>query len=123
MTYNPAMQKATLAELAPDAHGLISKRSAQLDGVAVTQVTFDVGAKWSVDLKEYAGTDDCLLPHVALVVAGTLGVEMRDGSYEEFSAGDVMLLPPGHDAWAVGETACTFVEFSRGNDYYEGAPA
>jgi len=29
-----------------------------------------------------------------------------------------MLLPPGHDAWTVGDEACTFVEFSRGNDYY-----
>jgi hypothetical protein len=28
-----------------------------------------------------------------------------------------MLLPPGHDAWAVGEQPCVFVEFSRGNDY------
>lgn len=119
MTYNSSMQKATLASLPADAHGLISKRTAALDGVHVTQVTFDVGAKWSVDLKPDAGTDDCVLPHVALVTAGVLAVEMTDGSFEEFSAGDVMLLPPGHDAWSVGDEACTFVEFSRGNDYYE----
>lgn len=118
MTYNTAMQKATFAEIPADEHGLISKRTAELDGVAVTQVTFDVGAKWSADLKGYAGTDSCELPHVALVTAGTLAVEMTDGSYEEFSAGDVMLLPPGHDAWSVGDVACTFVEFSRGGDYY-----
>jgi hypothetical protein len=43
---------------------------------------------------------------------------MADESLEEFSAGEVMLLPPGHDAWTVGAQACTFVEFSRGNDYY-----
>jgi hypothetical protein len=30
-----------------------------------------------------------------------------------------MLLPPGHDAWAVGDEACIFIEFSRGNDYYD----
>jgi hypothetical protein len=29
-----------------------------------------------------------------------------------------MLLPPGHDAWTVGDEPCVFVEFSRGNDYY-----
>lgn len=115
------MLKATISDLPPEVHGLIAKRTAILEGVSVTQVTFDVGAKWSQDLKEYAGTVDCELPHVALVTAGTLGVEMRDGAYEEFSAGDVMLLPPGHDAWTVGDTACTFVEFSRGNDYYDGA--
>lgn len=117
-TYHPAMQKARFADIDSDVHGLISKRSAELDGVSVTQVTFDKGARWSVDLKEYAGTDLCELPHVAVVISGALGVQMADGSEEVFSAGDVMLLPPGHDAWSVGDQACTFVEFSRGNDYY-----
>ncbi len=117
-SYNPAMQKAHLADVPGDAHGLITKRSAELDGVSVTQVTFDVGARWSNDLKEYAGTQLCELPHVALVIAGTLAVRMADGSEEHFSSGDAMLLPPGHDAWTVGDEACTFVEFSRGNDYY-----
>lgn len=120
MTYNPAMQSADLNAIPADVHGAISKRSAELDGVTVTQVTFGVGAKWSADLKEYAGTETCELPHVALVVSGTLGVEMKDGSYQEFPAGHVMMLPPGHDAWSVGDEACTFVEFSRGNDYYAG---
>ena len=117
-TYNPAMQKAHLAYISPDVHGLISKRTAELDGVAVTEVTFQAGARWSKDLKPYAGTDQCELPHVAVVTAGTLRVVLSDGSQEDFSAGDVMLLPPGHDAWTVGDQACTFVEFSKGNDYY-----
>jgi hypothetical protein len=30
-----------------------------------------------------------------------------------------MLLQPDHDARTVGEDACTFVEFSKGDDYYE----
>ncbi len=117
-TVNLAMQKAHLDDIPADEHGLISKRTAELDGVSVTQVTFHPGAKWSNDLKDYAGTELCQLPHVALVLAGTLAVQMHDGAGEEFSAGDVMLLPPGHDAWTVGPQACTFVEFSRGNDYY-----
>lgn len=120
MNYNPAMQIADLNALPADVHGAISKRTAELDGVTVTQVTFAVGAKWSQDLKEYAGTDLCQLPHVALVTAGVLGVSMTDGSYLEFPEGHVMLLPPGHDAWSVGDQDCTFVEFSRGFDYYEG---
>ena len=116
--YSPAMQKAHLRDVQADVHGLISKKTAQLDGVAVTEVTFQAGARWSKDLKPYAGTDLCELPHVALVTAGTLRVVLSDGSQEDFSAGDVMLLPPGHDAWTVGDGACTFVEFSKGNDYY-----
>ena len=117
-TYNPAMQRAHLADVQADTHGLISKKTAELDGVAVTEVRFAPGARWSDDLKPYAGTDLCELPHVALVTAGVLRVVLSDGSQEDFSAGDVMLLPPGHDAWSVGDQACTFVEFSRGNDYY-----
>jgi hypothetical protein len=117
-TYNPTMQKARMADIPADVHGLISKKTAQLDGVAVTEVTFHQGARWSQDLKAYAGTDLCELPHVALVTAGTLRVLLRDGSQEDFSAGEVMLLPPGHDAWSVGDQPCTFVEFSKGNDYY-----
>ena len=68
-TYNPAMQKVHLADVASDAHGLISKRTAELDGLSVTQVTFNRGARWSNDLKDYAGTELCELPHVALVSA------------------------------------------------------
>lgn len=117
--YYPDMQKASFADIDSDVHGLISKRTAALEGVSVTQVTFDKGAVWSSDLKEYAGTDLCELPHVAVVTGGAIAIRMADGSEEVFSAGDVMLLPPGHDAWTVGDEACTFVEFSRGNDYYE----
>lgn len=116
--YHPTMQKARLADAPQDVHGLISKRTAELEGVSVTEVTFGVGARWSNDLKEYAGSELCELPHVALVTGGTLGVKMSDGTEEEFSAGEIMLLPPGHDAWTVGDQACTFVEFSRGDDYY-----
>jgi hypothetical protein len=31
------------------------------------------------------------------------------------------MLPPGHDAWTVGDEPCVFVEFSRGNDYYRAS--
>ena len=37
--YNPAMQKVHLADVESDAHGLISKRTAEFDGLSVTQVT------------------------------------------------------------------------------------
>ena len=118
MSYNLNMQIANLDSVEPDVHGLISKQTAELDGVSVTRVTFDVGAKWSNDLKSYAGTDSCTLPHVALVLSGVLRVVMDDGSVQAFGKNDVMLLPPGHDAWTVGDEPCVFVEFSRGNDYY-----
>jgi hypothetical protein len=118
MSYDPNMQKGSLDAAEADHHGKIKKETVALNGVSVTRVTFDVGARWSQDLKDYAGTHSCQLPHVALVLAGTLRVVMDDGSQEDFSRNEVMLLPPGHDAWTVGDEPCVFVEFSRGSDYY-----
>ncbi len=115
------MQKANLDDIPLDEHGKISKQTAELQGVAVTRVTFNKGAVWSKDLKEYAGTSTCELAHVALVLSGTLAVKMDDGSEEHFSKNDVMMLPPGHDAWCVGDEPAVFVEFSRGGDYYDDA--
>jgi len=71
MSYFPQMQKGSLDAAEADYHGLIKKETVALNGVSVTRVTFDVGAKWSQDLKAYAGTHSCQLPHVALVVGGT----------------------------------------------------
>ncbi len=118
MAFSPVMQKGNFDLVRADHHGKIKKETVSLEGVSVTRVTFGVGAKWSQDLKEYAGTESCQLPHVALVLSGTLHVVMDDGSAEDFSRNEVMLLPPGHDAWTVGTEPCVFVEFSRGNDYY-----
>ena len=78
-----SMQKANLDAVKPDAHGLISKQSVVLDTVTVTKVTFHPGAKWSQDLKEYAGTDSCLLPHVAYILHGAIEVVM-DGRARDF---------------------------------------
>ena len=114
-----ALQKGSLDAAEHEPHGLISKATVSLSGVSVTRVTFDVGAKWSNDLKPYAGTHICELPHVALVLSGVLHVVMDDGSEEDFGKNDVMMLPPGHDAWTVGNEPCVFVEFSRGGDYYD----
>jgi quercetin dioxygenase-like cupin family protein len=113
------MQKAHLDSVTPDAHGNISKQSVKLDTVSVTKVKFDVGAKWSKDLKPYARTESCLLPHVAYVLSGKIMIRMDDGTEEIFEAGDIMMLPPGHDAWTVGDEPCTFIQFSKGDDYYD----
>jgi hypothetical protein len=59
LSYFPGMQKGNLDSVKSDAHGKIKQETVALQGVSVTRVTFDVGAKWSIDLKEYAGTNSC----------------------------------------------------------------
>lgn len=115
----PVMQKKNLSR--PDEtarYNRITKENVTLDGVEVHRVTFAPGATWSHDLKPIAGTDSCELPHVAYVTSGKLQVVMDDGTEELFGPGEVMMLPPGHDAWTVGDEPCVFVEFSQGTGYY-----
>jgi hypothetical protein len=117
---NAAMQKASFDTIPPDAHGKISKRTAHLDGVDVTRVTFDVGARWSTDLKPHAGTDSCQLPHVALVQAGTLHVVMDDGTRLDINGGEAYEIAPGHDAWVDGDEPYEAVEFESLAEYAKG---
>jgi hypothetical protein len=44
--------------------------------------------------------------------AGRLHVIMDDGSEAEFGPGDVSLLPPGHDAWVVGDEPAIVIDIS-----------
>ncbi len=62
-------------------------------------MTFEAGARWSKDLKAYAGTDLCELPHVALVTAGTLRVVLSD-SVENYLK--VFGRPEQITAWRAG---------------------
>ena len=79
MSFSPVMQKGSFDLVLADHHGKIKKETVSLEGVSVTRVTFGVGAKWSQDLKEYAGTESCQLPHVALVLSGLF----RIGSFRD----------------------------------------
>ena len=113
------MHKASFDAGEVQVHGRVRKESLTVDGLTVTRVTFHPGARWGEDVAPAARTGSCLAPHVALVLSGALRVRMDDGSEEEFRRDEVMLLPPGHDAWTVGGEPCVFIEFSQGYDRYE----
>ena len=49
-----------------------------------------------------AKTEWCQAEHVGCVISGTLHVKMSDGREFEMGPGSVGVLPPGHDAWVVG---------------------
>ncbi|KKP80746.1 MAG: hypothetical protein UR81_C0017G0001, partial [Candidatus Levybacteria bacterium GW2011_GWB1_35_5] len=41
---------------------------------------------------------------------GRLGVRMEDGTEKEYGQGDISLIPPGHDAWVVGNGPVVIIE-------------
>ena len=82
-----------------------------LDGGPVGRATFEPGWKWSEHVKPIAGTDSCQVHHLGYVVSGRMKVVMDDGSEGELGPSDVCDIPPGHDAWTVGDEACVMVDF------------
>lgn len=77
----------------------------------VGKATLQPGWKWSESVKSIAATDSCEAPHFQYHASGTLHVKMDDGTEIECKAGDVSLIPPGHDAWVVGNEPVVLIDF------------
>ena len=83
----------------------------------VGRATFEPGWRWSEYVKPIAKTDSCQAPHMGYIVSGRMGVVMDDETREDFGPGDVMIVPPGHDAWTIGEEPCIMVDWTGIGDY------
>jgi ethanolamine utilization protein EutQ (cupin superfamily) len=92
-----------------------------IGGQVVGKATFEPGWKWSQDVKPIAGTDSCQVSHLGYVISGRMKVYMDDGSEAEVGPGDVMAIPPGHDAEVVGDEACVSLDFGEFGDYAKPA--
>ncbi len=88
-----------------------------LGNMVVGRATFQPGWKWSECVKSIAKTDSCQAPHLGYVIKGRMYVQMDDGSHVEYGPGDALLIPPGHDAWIVGNETCEIIDFS-GYEHY-----
>lgn len=71
---------------------------------------FEPGWRWSQHVKPIAGTDSCQAAHTGIVLEGRMVVKMNDGAEMEYVQGDVFYMPPGHDAWVVGNERCVLFD-------------
>ena len=79
--------------------------------------TFEPGWRWSEHVKPLAQTDSCQTTHLGYVLSGRMHIVMNDGTEGECGPGDAVSIPPGHDAWTVGDEACVLVDFGQVGDY------
>jgi uncharacterized cupin superfamily protein len=68
-------------------------------------------------VKPIAKTDRCEVHHVGYVVQGRMKIVGRDGSEDEIKAGDGFVIPPGHDAWTVGNETVILLDFKGSPEY------
>jgi hypothetical protein len=86
-------------------------------GRAVGRGTFEPGWRWSENVKPIAGTDSCQVSHLGYCISGRMKVIMDDGTEGECGPGDVVAIPPGHDAEVVGDEPCVFLDFGEFGEY------
>jgi hypothetical protein len=80
-------------------------------GATVGRLTLQPGWRWSEAIKPIAGTSDCEIHHLGLLLAGRMHVAHSDGTEVDIGPGDVYNIQPGHDAWVVGDEEVVGVEF------------
>jgi mannose-6-phosphate isomerase-like protein (cupin superfamily) len=62
-------------------------------------------------VKPIVGGEACQQHHLGYAISGTLHVVTADGQELEITQGDAYEIPPGHDAWVVGEQPYEGLEF------------
>jgi hypothetical protein len=51
------------------------------------------------------------------IKTGRINIVMDDGAEEEFGPGDAAVIPPGHNAWVVGNEPVVGIDFTGLKEY------
>ena len=93
----------------------------KLGEATIGRATFEPGWRWSTCVKPLANTNSCEAAHFGYQISGTMRIHMDDGTELECKAGEVALVPPGHDAWVVGNEPVVIVDFQGMPNYAKQA--
>lgn len=86
-------------------------------GVTFGKATFDPGWKWSTCVKPIAKTNSCQVAHLGYQMSGRMHLVMDDGTVKEIGPGEVCNIPPGHDAWVIGNEPVVLLDISGAGQY------
>jgi quercetin dioxygenase-like cupin family protein len=87
------------------------------DGATIGRITLEPGWSWDKCVKPIVNTNSCQAPHTQYMVSGRMKVVMDDGAEEEFGPGDSSVIPPGHNAWVVGDESVVAIDFTGLRNY------
>lgn len=75
------------------------------------------GWRWSEDMKPLVGTPSCQFHHRGIALSGRAQVLTDDGALRTLVAGEAFDIPPGHDAWVLGDEPFISVEFAGAREW------
>ena len=90
---------------------------ANFQDITIGRITLEPGWSWEKCVKPIARTNSCQAPHTQYILSGRMKVVMDDGSGDEFGPGDALIIPPGHNAWVVGEDPVVAIDFTGLKNY------
>jgi class 3 adenylate cyclase len=89
----------------------------ELDDFVIGRMIMHPGWRWVRDVQPIVGTERCMNHHLGYVVRGTLHVELADGSELDIGPREMFEIPPGHDAWVVGDEPWEAIDFRGARNY------
>ena len=104
----------------PDETRAIDKGTVEvvsLEAGKVMRTIFEPGWRWSECVKPVVGTDSCQTHHFGYCISGRMHVVMDGGEELDVGPGEAIEIPPGHDAWVVGEEPYVGVDVIGADTY------
>jgi hypothetical protein len=89
----------------------------RLGGHTVARTILEPGGRWDNDLGKAVGKDLCSIEHGGYLMSGRMGVRMDDGQEIEARAGDLVSIPPNHQAWVFGNERAVSLDFAGGEAF------
>jgi class 3 adenylate cyclase len=110
--------------LRPDeqrSHELATTALTRLGTHVIGRGVLEPGWRWSTHMGALMGTSSCPIHHVQITLSGQFAVRMDDGEEIVLQPYDVVDIPPGHDAWVVGDEPAVLIDIA-GNIASIGVP-
>jgi len=92
-----------------------------LDDATVSRARLDPGWRFSTDVGPKLGTSSCPLRHLGYSLSGAARFVMGDGQALDIGPDAVFDIPPGHDAWVIGEEPWVYIEWGATSRAYAAA--
>jgi mannose-6-phosphate isomerase-like protein (cupin superfamily) len=118
MAASTKMQKKSLNY--PDETRTFEKGKVELvnfETVTIGKAVFEPGWSWDKCVKPIVKTNSCEAPHTSVIISGRMKVRMDDGTEAEGGPGDIAVIPPGRNAWVIGDEPCVMLDFTGAKDY------
>ena len=84
---------------------------------AVGRMVLSPGWRWSQHVRPIVGTELCQEAHTGYQISGRLRIQLADGTTFDAEPGQVGSVPPGHDAWVVGDETVVLLDWAGAINY------